>query len=238
MSERQDVEVQQPLGQRLLWLAREASGLTAMAAMAVLGIGIAVYLTVLHYAKIPPVCTTGGVINCGLVTSSAYSVVPGTSLPITIPGIVWFLVSGGLAVVGLRSVWRSEPEPARLRLAHVAWAAVGLLSALYLVYAEIVLLHRFCEWCTGVHVLILLTFLVALQRLQDAPRSAPVRRGYARPSARTSARMPASVSGTRGANGHRKQANAQAGKASRTQEATKHSSGGTRRGASARSRGR
>jgi hypothetical protein len=38
---------------------------------------------------------------------------------------------------------------------------------LYLVYAEIVLLHTLCEWCTVVHVLTFATFLLALQRWQQ-----------------------------------------------------------------------
>jgi uncharacterized membrane protein len=35
----------------------------------------------------------------------------------------------------------------------------------YLVYAELVKLHKICEWCTAVHILTALTFFVALYRL-------------------------------------------------------------------------
>jgi len=37
----------------------------------------------------------------------------------------------------------------------------------YLVYAEIVRLRKIREWCTAVHVLILVSFLLALYRLQE-----------------------------------------------------------------------
>ena len=152
-------------GKVLAFVARER-GAVAMVAMAVAGIAIAAYLTTVHYAKIPLVCTTGGVVNCSAVTSSRFSVVPGTQLPITIPGMLWFLVSGGMAVVALAAAWRARPEPDRLRLAHLLWGAAGLLFVLYLVYDEIVQLHKICEWCTVIHVLTLLTFLIALTRWQ------------------------------------------------------------------------
>jgi uncharacterized membrane protein len=153
-------------------------GLVALVGMAIAGIAVAAYLTAVHYTPLPLVCSTTGVINCAQVTSSRYSVVPGTTVPITIPGILWFLVSGGLAGVGLVRVWQRRVEPARLRLAQLVWAALGLGFVLYLVYIEIVLLHRLCEWCTVVHLLILVTFLVALNRAQRQPEvsSAPLLR--------------------------------------------------------------
>jgi uncharacterized membrane protein len=136
--------------------------------MAIAGIAISGYLTAVHYAKVPLACPTTGVINCQLVTSSAYSVVPGTAIPITIPGMLWFAISGGLAGVALVRVWQGPPELPQLRLAQLLWGAAGLLFVLYLVYAEIVVLHKLCEWCTVVHLLTLGTFLVALARWQDA----------------------------------------------------------------------
>jgi hypothetical protein len=62
-----------------------------------------------------------------------------------------------------------QREPARLRLWFVLWAGVGLLFVLYLVYAEIVQLRALCPWCTGVHILTLVIFLLALRLWQDGP---------------------------------------------------------------------
>ncbi len=151
-----------------LALIRRAPALVALVAMAALGFGISVYLTTVHYVKVPLVCTTGGIINCAAVTSSAYSVIPGTSIPITVPGMLWFAVSGALAVVALVALQRGVGEPERLRLSHAVWGGLGLAFVLYLVYAEIVKLRQICEWCTAVHVLTLLTFLIVLYRLQQA----------------------------------------------------------------------
>ena len=53
-----------------------------------------------------------------------------------------------------------------MRVAQFAWALLGLLTILYLVYVEIVRLRTICAWCTGFHVLVLLTFLVTVAQLQ------------------------------------------------------------------------
>jgi len=166
-------------------LARAEPGLTAIALMALAGIAISIYLTVIHYAKIPPVCTTGGVVDCSSVLLSPYSLVPGTAIPVTIPGMLWFVVSGGLALAALAARSRARAEPAWQRPALCAWSAAGLLFVLYLVYAEIVRLHRICEWCTVVHLLTLATFLIALRRWQEPPATVPSRATRAATTPRT-----------------------------------------------------
>jgi uncharacterized membrane protein len=136
-------------------------------ALSLLGVAIAIYLTSVHYENVPLVCSASGLINCTRVLSSPYSVVPGTSLPITIPGLGWGVVSAALAIVGLfaaTGLWQR-----RIRMAQFAWTLAGLLVVLYLVYVEIVRLHTICAWCTALHVLILLMFLITLVQLQSLP---------------------------------------------------------------------
>jgi uncharacterized membrane protein len=124
------------------------------------GVVISIYLTIVHYNEaVPLFCSSSGVVNCGLVLSSPYAVVFGTAIPISVPGLAWCLVMAALAIVGLRT------QPRWLRPAQFAWALVGLLTALYLVYVEIVRLHAICAWCSALHVLILLIFLATLVRL-------------------------------------------------------------------------
>lgn len=140
-------------------------GAIALLAFAIAGILIAGYLTAVHYTPLPLVCSTTGLIDCAQVTSSAYSVVPGTTLPITVPGMGWFALSGALAVAALLR----RGDAGTLRLTHLLWATLGLLAALYLVFVEIVRLHRICLWCSAVHLLLLASFLVALSRVQALP---------------------------------------------------------------------
>jgi uncharacterized membrane protein len=136
-------------------------------ALSLLGVAIAIYLTSVHYENIPLVCSESGLINCARVISSSYSFVPGTTLPITIPGFGWCVVSAALAVAGLfatTGLWQR-----RIRIAQFGWALAGLLVVLYLVYVEIVRLHTICAWCTALHVLILLMFLITVVQLQSLP---------------------------------------------------------------------
>jgi uncharacterized membrane protein len=137
-------------------------------ALALAGIGVSAYLTVVHYAGVAPVCTTGGVVDCGAVTSSSYSMVPATSIPVSLLGIAWFAVSGGMALMAVIAARHGSAEPASLRIGHVLWAVIGVMVVLYLVYGEIDL-RRLCEWCTAVHVLVIASLLVAIGRWQRAP---------------------------------------------------------------------
>lgn len=130
--------------------------------IAAAGMLISTYLTFAHYQVSALVCTTGGIVDCGAVTSSSYSVVAG--IPLALGGLAWFAVSAALALTPLRL----HAEPGWLKPAHVAWGLVGLVFALYLVWVELVVVHRVCEWCTATHILVLLTVVVALRRLQEA----------------------------------------------------------------------
>lgn len=139
-------------------------GAALLAALAVIGLGVAGYLTAVHYAHTTVVCSNQGAVNCEKVITSAFSVVPGTALPITLPGLGFFLISLVLALAQLR-----RPADYGLRQAHAAWAGLGLLTAFYLVFVELVELRTICLWCTSVHVVILLTFLLTLWRLYPQP---------------------------------------------------------------------
>ncbi len=136
----------------------------ALLILGILGMADAIYLTLAHYNdQVALVCPNTGFINCESVLTSRYAYVPGTSLPITFPGIGWCLVIIALAGAGLYL----GASLRWLRVAEFAWALLGLLTALYLVYAEIVQIHNLCVWCTVLHALILLMFLITLVRLRE-----------------------------------------------------------------------
>ncbi len=134
----------------------------ALLVLALAGMADAIYLTLVHYNdQISLACPQNAVFNCAHVITSKYSYVPGTSLPISLPGLAWCLVVAALALTGLFL----GNEQRWLRITQFAWTLLGLLTVLYLVYVEIVLLHNICIWCTVLHALILLMFLLALVRL-------------------------------------------------------------------------
>ena len=117
----------------------------------VAGLAISVYLTAVHYSTVPLACPTSAAVNCEQVLSSRYAVIGDSGLPTSAAGIVWFGVSAALALL-------------RRRRALLAWSSIGLLTALFLVYVEIVLLGAVCIWCTAAHAMVLLTFLSVLPR--------------------------------------------------------------------------
>jgi uncharacterized membrane protein len=154
--------LQENPGELKMNLLRRSGAQLALLVLALLGVADAIYLTLAHYdSQVSLICSDNGFVNCARVITSKYSYVPGTSLPISLPGLGWCLVVAALALFGLFL----GSERRWLRFAQFTWALLGLLTVLYLVYVEIVLLHNLCAWCTVLHALILLMFLITLVRL-------------------------------------------------------------------------
>ena len=149
-------------GDWMMNLLRRSGAQLALLVLALLGAADAIYLTLVHYNdQVVLACSDSGFVNCTRVITSKYSYVPGTSLPISLPGLGWCLVMVALALLGLFL----GSERRWLRIAQFTWALLGMLTVLYLVYVEIALLDNLCAWCTVLHGLILLMFLIALVRL-------------------------------------------------------------------------
>jgi uncharacterized membrane protein len=129
--------------------------------LSVIGVAISIYLTVAHYAKAPVVCSNTGIIDCQRVLSSIYSFVPYTKIPISLPGLAWFLTSAVIAFFA----WRVWPEQRALRLVQAGLFGLGVLTALYLVYVEITFLHVICAWCTSLHIIMLVMLLISVFQL-------------------------------------------------------------------------
>ena len=136
----------------------------ALLVLALVGVGISIYLTSVHYENVPLVCSASGVVDCARVLSSPYSVVPGTTIPISVPGLLWCIVMGGLAF----TAWRILPERRSLFIAELVWAIVGIVTVLYLVFVELVRLHTICAWCTSLHVIILVMLLITVVQMQPS----------------------------------------------------------------------
>ncbi len=129
-------------------------------ALALIGLLIASYLTLLHYvASVPLVCAAGSVVDCETVLHSPSSVVLG--VPVAAWGLLWFVVALTLALLAVRG----GQETAGLRGVALAWSFAGTGSVLWLVYQEIGVIGRICAWCTAVHVVVLA--LLAIQVLEE-----------------------------------------------------------------------
>src|SRR5260370_4819591 len=141
------------------------------------GLGISIYLTVVHYSAIPVACPATAQVNCEQVLASPYGVIAGSAIPTSAAGIVWFALSALLAAG--RVAGRVE-----LARPQLVWSALGLVTVLTLFYIEIVELGAICIWCTTAHALVLLIFLVSL----SSSNMARVRTRSAGPSASASTR--------------------------------------------------
>ncbi len=122
----------------------------AVAVVATVGLGVAAYLTWVHYHPDALVCTRGG--GCETVQRSHYAVLVG--VPIAIYGVAAWAVA--LALVA----W--DTATARAMVAAVALVAAAF--AAYLVILQLTVIDAVCVWCMAndavlVPLLALLTFL-------------------------------------------------------------------------------
>jgi uncharacterized membrane protein len=124
--------------------------------LCVLGLLDAAYLTFEHYtASSTLACSENGAINCLKVTTSTYSKVLG--VPVALLGLLFFVA---MTVLCLPQMWRAaQPAIHRLRLAAVI---IGMLSVLYLLWAELFKIDAICLFCTGVHVLTFALFALVV----------------------------------------------------------------------------
>ncbi len=128
-----------------------ADGLTRLIGLlCLIGLGIAGYLTYVHYAGIQPVCTTGG---CEKVQASTYAELAG--VPVALLGLLGYLGIGG-------SLWfRGDLG----RTATAALAIIGFGFSAYLTYLELFVIDAICQWCVASAVLMTLLAVAAVTRM-------------------------------------------------------------------------
>jgi uncharacterized membrane protein len=107
----------------------------ASALVALIGLGIATYLTIVHYAGGSPVCAIAH--GCEVVQKSDYASVAG--IPVAVLGL-----AGYVAI--LASLTR-DGENARTATAFLALAGLGFSA--WLTYVEVGVLNAICIWCVG-----------------------------------------------------------------------------------------
>jgi uncharacterized membrane protein len=121
--------------------------------LALTGLGISVYLTVEHYAKLPLACPNTGIINCTKVTHSSYSTQFGIPLPVF--GLAYFVIA-----LAFQNPWSWRSDARLLRAARLLVAAGGAVTVLWLIWVEFARLDAICLWCTGVHTISIILFLL------------------------------------------------------------------------------
>jgi uncharacterized membrane protein len=106
-----------------------------MIVLTTIGLGVASYLTYVHYADINPVCTSS---SCLKVQTSVYSKLAG--VPVAVLGLI-----GYVAILGSLLI----PESETSRLATLMFTLAGFGFSAYLTYRELFSIHAVCEWCAS-----------------------------------------------------------------------------------------
>jgi uncharacterized membrane protein len=104
-------------------------------AVAVIGLGIAGYLTAVHYAGGTPVCAIAH--GCAIVQKSSYAELAG--VPVALLGL--------LGYVAILASLAGDGERARTVTAGLCFAGFGFSA--WLTWVEVGELHAICVWCVG-----------------------------------------------------------------------------------------
>jgi uncharacterized membrane protein len=127
----------------------------AVLGVAAAGIGVASYLTYVHYRPAALICTAGG--GCETVQGSRYAVLAG--VPVAILGLCAWVA------VFVLTLWSSEAT----RTLTAALALCAGAFAAYLVILQLFVIDATCVWCMlNDVVLVPLLVMLALIRLRQA----------------------------------------------------------------------
>jgi uncharacterized membrane protein len=123
--------------------------------LAILGLAASVYLTYTHFTDSALAgCTeTSGAVNCGKVTTSPQSIVFG--IPVAVLGLAFYVF---LVAIMSPFAWRSRRR--EIALVRMLSLVVGIGFVLYLLYAELFQIGAICLYCTSVHIITFLLFVL------------------------------------------------------------------------------
>jgi uncharacterized membrane protein len=128
------------------------------------GLGVSIFLTYQHFTYRPGQaflgCSDKGFIDCGKVTTSAESEILG--IPVALLGLLFYAF-----MVPAMSPWAWRLTGGSLvarwlPIVRLASVCVGICLVLYLLYAELFMIRNLCIYCTSVHVITFLLFVLTL----------------------------------------------------------------------------
>ena len=120
--------------------------------LALIGTGIAGYLTWVHYGHLKIVCLSGGG-GCEKVQSSSYAELAG--VPVAVLGLIGYV---GI----LLSLLLPREESA---LAAAFLSLVGFGFSAYLTWAELFRIHAICQWCVASACIMTVLMVVSVVRV-------------------------------------------------------------------------
>ena len=129
----------------------------ATLALSLAGLGVSIYLTIVHYGSSNLlVCSASGTVNCEKVISSPESMVFGV-FPVAVLGLAFYVF-----MVAINTPWAWRSQLPLIWWARLGGIITGMGFVLYLLYAELVQIGNICLWCTSVHVLTFVLFVLLI----------------------------------------------------------------------------
>jgi len=124
--------------------------------IALLGLAASAYLTYTHFSEAKLLgCSESGAVNCLKVTTSAQSHVFG--IPVAVLGLAFYVF-----VVPIMSPWAWRMTRREVPLLRLAAMVTGIGFVIYLLYAELYMIGSICLYCTSVHVITFLLFVLTV----------------------------------------------------------------------------
>ena len=124
--------------------------------LALAGLGVSIYLTIAHFTESKLLgCSESGLVNCTKVTTSPQSYVFG--IPVAVLGLAFYLFA-----VAIMSPWAWQSARREIHLLRMASLVVGIGFVLYLIYAELFIIGSICLYCTSVHTITFLLFVLTV----------------------------------------------------------------------------
>jgi uncharacterized membrane protein len=122
--------------------------------LALAGLSVSIYLTIAHFTESTLAgCSESGLVNCTKVTTSPESYVFG--IPVAVLGLAFFVFA-----VAIMSPWAWQSARREIHLARIASMVVGIGFVLYLIYAELFIIGSICLYCTSVHAITFVLFVL------------------------------------------------------------------------------
>jgi uncharacterized membrane protein len=138
---------------RAVWIAQRA----AIPLVALIGLGVAAYLTYVETQSVEAFCGTVG--DCNAVQSSSYARVWGI-LPVGVLGAVGYIaILAAWWIARKNWGWLSTYAPVAL----FGMALFGTIFSVYLTYLEIFVIKAVCIWCISSAIIITLLLLFSLE---------------------------------------------------------------------------
>ena len=154
-----------PSGPAGLWRRiRSIHAGLVLAALDLIGLGIASYLSYEELTGGPVLCPKIGVLGgCQTVANSPYSC-PFFNIPVAVYGVILSITLFCLAIYW----WRTNDY--RILLAHYFLSFIGVAFEGWFQFAQIFLIGAVCIWCESYGISLILRFVIALWVYLHTPK--------------------------------------------------------------------